>query len=306
MKFLRFGLVLLLVGVLLLIGCTQGVTPAQVTQVKNDLIAQIDALSTRIGALEGKTGGVSQSDLNSQLDTLESSIDSDLSAIRSRLEVLEVEEEENEGTTDEITRWGRDVYVLHYDSDELYEGVSTYYSVKPSIIEEAGVYGITLTLTNAKVIGIAHQGDKTTLVDSALTQEDGFWNGARLTITSTEDNEAPKWETAVVTSFTAATNTLHFSPELTAPVDSGDSYEVELGTKDLVVEFDFIPRSSAKVKVDESHTYFDTVAFPYTAWDVEVLERDGYCLRILCLSDRLSIPIGKTATLKLEFTLAYK
>lgn len=71
--------------------------------------------------------------------------------------------------------------------------------------------------------GTADSGTTTTLVDAALTQANDYWDNVVMEITTTTDGLAPQGETAIITDFTAADDTLHFAA-LTAAVDAGDTY----------------------------------------------------------------------------------
>ena len=84
-------------------------------------------------------------------------------------------------------------------------------------------------VANTGEAGTVDSGTTTTLVDAVLTQANDYWNLARLIITDTTDDLAPKGETAVITSFTAADDTLHFAA-LTAALEAGDTYTVDFGT----------------------------------------------------------------------------
>lgn len=77
--------------------------------------------------------------------------------------------------------------------------------------------------------GTADSGATTWLIDTELTQANDYWNYARLTITDTTDDAAPKGEVAVVSDFVAASDNLSFSA-LTAAIDVGDTYRVSFGT----------------------------------------------------------------------------
>ncbi len=67
------------------------------------------------------------------------------------------------------------------------------------------------------------------IIDAALTQANDYWNLARLIITDTTDDLAPKGETAVITDFLAATDELQFAA-LTAAIEAGDTYTIDFGT----------------------------------------------------------------------------
>lgn len=69
-------------------------------------------------------------------------------------------------------------------------------------------------------------GSTTTLVDTARGEADDFWSNSWLFISDTTDDAAPKGEEALVTDFSAATDTLTFTPAMTAAVGSGDTYEL--------------------------------------------------------------------------------
>jgi len=77
--------------------------------------------------------------------------------------------------------------------------------------------------------GTADSGTAATLVDAALVEANDYWNGARLTIVTTVDGLAPQGETAVVSNFDAATDTLQFA-NLSAAVDINDTYSIAFGT----------------------------------------------------------------------------
>lgn len=69
-------------------------------------------------------------------------------------------------------------------------------------------------------------GSTSTLVDTARSEADDYWNNAWLFISDTSDGAAPIGEEALVTDFVAATDTLSFEPAMTAAVGAGDTYEL--------------------------------------------------------------------------------
>jgi len=73
-------------------------------------------------------------------------------------------------------------------------------------------------------------GDTDTIIDAELTQAEGYWVNALVTITETDDHLAPEGETSICTAFAAATDEITLTPALTAGVDAGDTYTVEFGT----------------------------------------------------------------------------
>ena len=87
-----------------------------------------------------------------------------------------------------------------------------------------------LTMVGGDVyVGTVDSGNTTILIDDALTQEDNYWNYARLTITGTTDNSSPLGQTSVITDFDDATDNLTFGA-LTEAVEAGDTYTVNYGT----------------------------------------------------------------------------
>ncbi len=77
--------------------------------------------------------------------------------------------------------------------------------------------------------GTVDAGTATTIDDAVLVQADDFWNGARLIITGTTDNLAPLGETSVITDFVVAPNNRLTFTALSANVDIGDTYTIDLG-----------------------------------------------------------------------------
>jgi hypothetical protein len=69
-------------------------------------------------------------------------------------------------------------------------------------------------------------GSTTTLVDTARGEADNFWATYWLFIPTTSDALAPQGEEALVTSFSAVTDTLTFEPAMTAAIGNTDTYEL--------------------------------------------------------------------------------
>jgi len=81
---------------------------------------------------------------------------------------------------------------------------------------------ITKTMKpNFIALQLADSGSRTTIVDSALTQIEDYWNGALLSLYAGEGDFH-----RVVNDFVAATDTLHFDP-LHFEVAAGDEYNLE-------------------------------------------------------------------------------
>ena len=79
---------------------------------------------------------------------------------------------------------------------------------------------------NATATRTATGGSTTTLIDTARGEADDFWNNSWVYISDTTDNAAPIGQEALCTDFAAATDTLTFTPAMTAAVGSGDTYEL--------------------------------------------------------------------------------
>lgn len=69
-------------------------------------------------------------------------------------------------------------------------------------------------------------GSTSTLVDTARSETDDYWNNSWLYIASTTDGAAPQGEESLVADFVAATDTLTVSPGFSAAVGVGDTYEL--------------------------------------------------------------------------------
>jgi hypothetical protein len=91
------------------------------------------------------------------------------------------------------------------------------------------VFGSPITFTPSITYGIADSGSVTTLIDSALTQADDYWNGAKLTIINTTDGAAPVGHIATVADFDDAANRLTFAA-MTAAIGAGDTYQLCTGS----------------------------------------------------------------------------
>ena len=78
----------------------------------------------------------------------------------------------------------------------------------------------------ATVVGTATGGSTSSVVDTARTEADDYWNNSWLYIASTTDSKAPLYEESLVADFTAANDTLTLSPALTAAVGATDTYEL--------------------------------------------------------------------------------
>ncbi len=88
---------------------------------------------------------------------------------------------------------------------------------------------------------VADGGTKSTIVDTALTEADDFWNGAMLLFSGDTPTVALRGHTAHIKDFVAATDTLTISKELPAVVATGDKYTLILGgnfrsTKELLAQ----------------------------------------------------------------------
>lgn len=79
---------------------------------------------------------------------------------------------------------------------------------------------------NATATRTATGGTTTTLIDTARGEADDFWNNSWLYVASTTDGLAPQGEEALVTDFSAATDTLTFTPAMTVAPAAGDTYEL--------------------------------------------------------------------------------
>lgn len=79
---------------------------------------------------------------------------------------------------------------------------------------------------SSTVTRTATGGSTSTIVDTARTEADDYWNNCWAYISDTTDDQAPKGEESLVSDFAAATDTLTLSPGLTAAVGSGDTYEL--------------------------------------------------------------------------------
>lgn len=79
-------------------------------------------------------------------------------------------------------------------------------------------------LTSLTAIGTADSGSATTLVDSALTQADDYWNYGEIIITIDGNEHRRK-----VKDFVAASDTITFDVALPVAVSNGDSYTVYKG-----------------------------------------------------------------------------
>ena len=108
-------------------------------------------------------------------------------------------------------------------------GISASYLYVQRILGMRLWYQPNTIVSSTKFAGTVDSGTTTTLVDAELTQADAYWNLARLIITDTTDDLAPKGEHRVVTSFVASTDTLNFAAMTAAP-GAGDTYTVEFGT----------------------------------------------------------------------------
>lgn len=82
--------------------------------------------------------------------------------------------------------------------------------------------------------GTATGGSTSTLIDTARTEADDYWNEYWLLVTGTTDEAAPEAEESRVSDYSASTTTLTVAPGLTAAIGAGDTYELRR----------FIPASS--------------------------------------------------------------
>lgn len=105
-------------------------------------------------------------------------------------------------------------------------------------------------------------------------------------------------------------------------IEDEDDYDITLTVlnnttstiPDLRLEVALRPRGD--VKVDENKIYLDTVRYPYSLWDTEIIEKsDGTCRRIIFDCPGITAKGGTgegedfehgTTVLRLELTLAYK
>jgi hypothetical protein len=78
--------------------------------------------------------------------------------------------------------------------------------------------------------GTVDSGTDWSLVDDALTQAAGYWDYARVTITDTTDDLAPKGESLIVSYFDNGLDRLEMDGTFTTAVESGDSYAVTFAT----------------------------------------------------------------------------
>jgi len=99
-----------------------------------------------------------------------------------------------------------------------------------------------LSATNLHVEGTATEdGGLGWLVDDVnLIQANGYWNGCTIEITSA-GGLAPEDETSTVTGFTQVTSNVTFSANLTAVVESGDSYMIDNYRSSWFTNLDFGP-----------------------------------------------------------------
>jgi len=109
-----------------------------------------------------------------------------------------------------------DVYAPLYDSRLwIFTGDTSDY---PYIYNETNVMDTARYAT-----GTADSGTTTTLVDNALTQANDYWNGLPIKITDDTDGTV---HYAWVTDFTAADDTVTFSPTCTFNIDASDTYSI--------------------------------------------------------------------------------
>ncbi len=87
--------------------------------------------------------------------------------------------------------------------------------------------------------GSVDSGSTTTMVDSNRTEADDYWNGASIQV----ETSSGTWEEATVTDFVASTDTITFSPAMSAAPASGESYRLALkktSTHYLLTDSDYI------------------------------------------------------------------
>ncbi len=85
---------------------------------------------------------------------------------------------------------------------------------------------LRLVHASGTVTGTATGGSTSTVVDTARTEADDYWNNCWLYVSDTTDDAAPKDEEALVSDFAAATDTLTLATPLAAAVGAGDTYEL--------------------------------------------------------------------------------
>lgn len=90
----------------------------------------------------------------------------------------------------------------------------------------AGTWHAVVYKDTVQATGKADSGSTTTLVDSARTEADDYWNGWTLEIVSTTDGGAPQGESKTVTDFVASTDTITVSSAFSAAIDAGDVYRL--------------------------------------------------------------------------------
>lgn len=119
-----------------------------------------------------------------------------------------------DGTAIAMAATDFDVYAPLYDSRLwIFTGDITDY---PYIYNGTNIMDTARTAT-----GTADSGSTTTLVDNALTQAEDYWNGLPLKLIDATDGTV--WYTWV-TNFTAADDTVTFSPAAPFTVAAGDTY----------------------------------------------------------------------------------
>ncbi len=85
---------------------------------------------------------------------------------------------------------------------------------------------LRLVHASATVTGTATGGTTSTVVDTARTEADDYWNNCWLYVSSTTDGKAPQDEESLVADFVAATDTLTLNSPLSVAVGAGDTYEL--------------------------------------------------------------------------------
>ncbi|MBU1621894.1 MAG: hypothetical protein KKF27_20815 [Gammaproteobacteria bacterium] len=107
-------------------------------------------------------------------------------------------------------------------------------------------------------------GSTTTVVDSARTESDDYWNNCWLFIVSTSDGLAPQGEEMQVTDYSGSTDTFTVAPAFSAAVGNTDTYEVRR----------YYPASAIHAAINEAIEEAQNVFPNYTEDETLVVKSD--------------------------------
>jgi len=103
--------------------------------------------------------------------------------------------------------------------------INATYDLNTNQSAEAGTWHAVVYKDTVEATGKADSGSTITLVDSARTEADDYWNGWTLQITETTDGLAPQGESKTVTDFVASTDTIT-TAAFSVAIEAGDIYRL--------------------------------------------------------------------------------